>query len=377
MGAVAIILARSGSQGVPGKNSAEVGGRPCIAWTIDFACASDRIDRVVVSTDDDACARIAREMGAEVVERPDDLAHATATIDDAARHAHEAIGAPEAPVVILYANVPVRPVSLADDAVELLEHSGCDSVQSFARVGKHHPWWTARIDYEARLSAWEGETLFHGCFRRQDLPEALVPDGGVMVVTPDALMRRLGAPDGPHAFLGVDRRAVVTDEGDVVDIDTRIDLLVADAVLRGVTTEGAEGSEKASGAGAGKRDGRDADLTHDIIGCAMRVHRALGPGLLESVYELCLFDELGRAGIEAANQVPCDVRYEGRVVRAGLRMDLVVEDRVVVEVKAVDGLRPIHQAQLMSYLKLSGRRTGLLLNFNEHTLKGGIKRVVV
>jgi len=231
MGAVAIILARSGSRGVPGKNSADVGGRPCIAWTIGFAQGSSRIDRVVVSTDDGVCAAVARSMGVEVVERPVTLAHDTASIDDAARHAYGWVGAPDAPLAVLYANVPVRPAGLADEALGLLERSGCDSVQSFARVGKHHPWWTARADADGRLRAWEGDTLFHGCYRRQDLPEALVPDGGVMVVTPDALMCRVGAPEGPHAFLGVDRRAVITDEGNVIDIDTRTDLLVADAVL--------------------------------------------------------------------------------------------------------------------------------------------------
>ena len=231
-GALAIILARSGSKGVPGKNSAGVGGRPCVAWTIDQALDSARVDRVVLSTDDDACARVARGMGVGVIDRPGALAHDTATIDDAARHAYTAAGSPAGPVVILYANVPVRPASLIDDAVDLLARTGCDSVQSFARVGKHHPWWTARIDAQGRLSPWEGETLFHGCFRRQDLPEALVPDGGVMVVRPGALMLGTGVPEGPHAFLGVDRRAVVTEEGAVIDIDSGIDLLVADAALR-------------------------------------------------------------------------------------------------------------------------------------------------
>jgi GxxExxY protein len=371
--AIAIVLARGGSKGLPGKNAALVAGQPCIAWTIEAAIRSELIGRVVVSSDDPGVLTIAREMGCEVVVRPEALAHDTATIDDAARHAYESIGSPSVPIVILYANVPVRPESLIDDAVKMLVETGCDSVQSYARVGKHHPWWTVRVGDDGQVSPWEGEVLYHNCFRRQDLPPAMVPDGGVIALTPDALMRRVGAPDGPHCFLGNDRRGVITDEGDVIDIDSRIDLLVADAVLR----EREEGTTEHTEAGSEKRDwsGRDAELTHAIIGCAMRVHRELGPGLLESVYELCLLDELEREGLRAHNQVPCDVSYHGRTIGSGLRMDLVVEDRVVLEIKAVDGLKRVHFAQLMSYLKLSGNRLGLLMNFNEHTMKAGIKRI--
>ena len=114
----------------------------------------------------------------------------------------------------------------------MLVHTGCDSVQSYARVGKHHPWWTVRVSEDGLVSPWEGHVLYHNCFRRQDLPNAMVPDGGVIALTPDALMRRVGASDGPHCFLGTDRRGIITNEGDVIDIDSRIDQIVADAVLR-------------------------------------------------------------------------------------------------------------------------------------------------
>ncbi len=375
-GAIAIILARGGSKGLPGKNTADVAGKPCVLWTIEATQRAGSVERVVVSSDDPSVLAIAKRFGCDVIERPADLAHDTATIDDAARHAYGAIGSPDGPVVILYANVPVRPEGLIDDAVKMLSETGCDSVQSYARVGKHHPWWTVRVGDDGSVKPWEGEVLYHNCFRRQDLPAAMVPDGGVIALNPDALMCRVGAPEGPHCFLGNDRRGVITDEGDVVDIDSRIDLLVADGVLRGNkegTTEHTEHTE----AGSEKRDwsGRDADLTHAIIGCAMRVHRELGPGLLESVYELCLLDELERAGLRAHNQVPCDVSYHGRTIASGLRMDLVVEDRVILEIKAVEGLKRVHFAQLMSYLKLSGKQLGLLMNFNEHTMKAGIKRI--
>ncbi|MEZ6163706.1 MAG: acylneuraminate cytidylyltransferase family protein [Phycisphaerales bacterium] len=231
-GAIAIVLARGGSKGLPGKNTADVAGKACIAWTIEQALNAGSVGRVVVSSDDAQVLEIAREHGCEAIERPVELAHDTATIDDAARHAYEAVGSPDVPVVILYANVPVRPESLIDDAVRVLAETGCDSVQSYARVGKHHPWWTVRVGDDGQVRPWEGEVLYHNCFRRQDLPPAMVPDGGVIALTPAALMRRVGAPDGPHCFLGNDRRGVITAEGDVIDIDSRIDLLVADAVLR-------------------------------------------------------------------------------------------------------------------------------------------------
>ncbi len=231
--ATAIILARAGSRGVPGKNVAPVAGRPCIAWTIDDACSAANVARVCVSSDDDRALDVARSMGVETVERPESLADDDATVDDAARHAFEALGSPDGPVVILYANVPVRPAGLIDRAIEMMGHTRADSVQSYAPVGKHHPWWTAKVDMmSGDVRPWEGEVLNRGVYRRQDLPAAYVPDGGVLVVTADALMRRVGAPDGPHAFFGNNRRGVLTGEGEVVDIDSRIDLLVADAVLR-------------------------------------------------------------------------------------------------------------------------------------------------
>lgn len=238
MSALAIILGRAGSKGVPGKNARLVAGRPCIEWTIEHALRSRSVGRVVVSTDGADLARIARGLGVEVVARPDALAGDSATVDDAARHAVREIEAGSgpigAPVVILYANVPVRPDDLADRALALLAKSGCDSVQSCCAVGKHHPWWTARVDPDTgALRAWEGDVLNHGVFRRQDLPPAFVPDGGVIALTRAALMLEIpGVRPGPHAFFGRDRRAVTTAEGEVVDIDSEIDLLVADAVLR-------------------------------------------------------------------------------------------------------------------------------------------------
>ncbi len=229
---LAVILARGGSKGVPGKNVAPVGGRPCIAWTIEAARAARSVTNVAVSSDDPRALAIAREMNVGTIMRPQDLASDTARVDDAARHAVEAAGGAEL-VVILYANVPVRPAGLIDRAVELLRETCADSVQSYAPVGKYHPWWTARLSGNGEVVPWEGEVLNHNVFRRQDLPLAVVPDGGVLVVTRRALFLEVpGVAPGPHAFFGADRRGVMNPEGSVVDIDSQVDLLVADALLK-------------------------------------------------------------------------------------------------------------------------------------------------
>lgn len=119
------------------------------------------------------------------------------------------------------------------------------------------------------------------------------------------------------------------------------------------------------------------ELTGSIINCAVIVHRQLGPGLLESAYEECLHQELIECGISAIKQVPMPLIYKGRKLELGYRLDLLVDEKVIIEVKSVDCLNPVHTAQLMTYLKLSGCRIGLLINFNVEFLKDGIKRIIV
>jgi len=126
-----------------------------------------------------------------------------------------------------------------------------------------------------------------------------------------------------------------------------------------------------------RRDLAELDaLTETIIGAAIQVHRALGPGLLESAYEACLCFELTRRGLHVERQKAQPVRYDGLLVDCGYRLDVLVEGEVVLEVKAVRNLTPLHEAQLLTYLKLSGRRVGLLLNFNVKVLKDGLMRRV-
>ncbi len=117
-------------------------------------------------------------------------------------------------------------------------------------------------------------------------------------------------------------------------------------------------------------------ITESIIGAAIDIHRALGPGLLESAYEACLAFEIVERGLKVEQQKPLPVVYREVRLDCGYRLDLLVEGVVIVEVKAVDHLMPVHQAQLLSYLKLSGCHVGLLINFNVKILKDGLRRVV-
>ena len=121
----------------------------------------------------------------------------------------------------------------------------------------------------------------------------------------------------------------------------------------------------------------DAAITHKILGGAIAVHRAFGPGMLESAYESCLAIELARREVPFVRQVSIDLDYEGVRVKDAFRLDLLVADRVVVEVKAVATVLAVHEAQLITYLKVTGKRTGLLLNFNTLRMKDGITRRVL
>jgi GxxExxY protein len=118
-------------------------------------------------------------------------------------------------------------------------------------------------------------------------------------------------------------------------------------------------------------------LTGLVIAAAMKVHSALGPGLLESAYEACLVHELRKQGLKTESQIGLPVNYDGITIDLGYRMDLVIENSVVVELKCVEAFNAVHEAQLLSYLKLSGIHVGLLINFHVAHLRDGIKRLVV
>jgi GxxExxY protein len=132
-----------------------------------------------------------------------------------------------------------------------------------------------------------------------------------------------------------------------------------------------------------EKSGWDAELypdqtfTKEIIGAAIEVHRALGPGLLESAYEACLCRELALRGVSFSSQVPLPVSYKGVRLDCGYRIDLLVDGRIVVEFKCVDSINSLHKAQLLTYLRLSNNKIGLIINFNVPVLKDGIERLAL
>ncbi|MFH1107594.1 MAG: N-acetylneuraminate synthase family protein [Planctomycetota bacterium] len=244
MTVLGVILARAGSKGLPGKCMRELLGRPVIAYTFEHARASRLLTDVVFSTDSDAAKVIAREAGIEVIDRPPELASDTATVDAAARHAVEewerrhpggeelkgsrVRGGRVDAVVLLYGNIPVRAEGLIDRAIEHLMQTGADSVRSVAPVSKQHPDWVHRLEGD-RMVQFRANSIY----RRQDLEPLYYHDGAIAVVTRAALFGASETPDDHQSFLGRDRRAIVCSPEDAVDIDEPLDLLLAEAVLRG------------------------------------------------------------------------------------------------------------------------------------------------
>ena len=121
----------------------------------------------------------------------------------------------------------------------------------------------------------------------------------------------------------------------------------------------------------------DDELTRNVIGCAIEVHKSLGPGLLESAYEQCLFFELRQQGMQVLSQVQLPVLYKGNKIDAGYRLDLVISNQLIIELKAVNKVMPIHHAQTLTYMKLAKIHKALLINFNVIRLVDGIKRFVL
>ena len=122
---------------------------------------------------------------------------------------------------------------------------------------------------------------------------------------------------------------------------------------------------------------REELIAEKIVEAAYKVHKALGPGLLERVYEVCFCHELKRAGLSYRKQVDIPIKYDGIDFDEGLRIDVLVEDLVICELKAVDETNPVYMAQVLSYMKLTGNRLGFLINFNVPVIKNGIKRVIL
>ena len=229
--ALGVIFARAGSKGLPDKCILDLLGRPVITYTFDHVRASRLLTATVLTTDSAPGKSIARDAGIEVVDRPPELATDTATVDAAARHAVEcwerAHGKTTDLVVHLYGNIPVRAEGLIDRAIEHLCSTEADSVRSVAAVSKQHPDWIHRLEGD-RMVQFRPNSIY----RRQDLDPLYYHDGAVAAVTRDALFAALNTPDDHQAFLGRDRRAIIQNPQDAVDIDEPIDLFLARAILQ-------------------------------------------------------------------------------------------------------------------------------------------------
>jgi len=225
-----VIMARAGSKGLANKHLLTLLGRPVIEYTFEHVRAARSLSRVVVSTDCPGVRRLAIKNGLEVIDRPAELATATASVQNVMLHAMDATEADGAwraeAFVVLYGNVPVRPVGVIDRAVEMLATTGCDSVRSFCPVGKWHPAWMSRLEGDRVKALVEGSI-----HRRQDLEPVYLHDGAVVAVSRESLLRGRATPHDPHAFFGVDRRGVRTETGGAVEIDTVRDLYLAEAEL--------------------------------------------------------------------------------------------------------------------------------------------------
>ena len=231
MNVLGVILVRAGSKGLANKCMREVCGKPLIQYTFDHAAESRLLGSVVLTTDSLPAQQLARSVQIEIVDRPDELSGDSATVDSAARHAVETWedrhGRRADVVALLYGNIPVRAPGLIDRAIGKLMDSGADSVRSVAPVSKQHPDWLHRLDGD-RMTQFRKNCIF----RRQDLSPLYYHDGAIAVVTRAALFGALETPDDHQAFLGADRRALIQQPEDAVDVDGPIDLLVAEATLK-------------------------------------------------------------------------------------------------------------------------------------------------
>ncbi len=232
MTTLAVILARGGSAGLPGKHLMSLMGRPVLDYTFDHARAARRIDRTVVSSDCPAILARAVAAGLETIRRPAELATADASVQDVMLHALDQVercgdGFHADALVVMYGNVPIRPFGVIDEALALLEQTQCDSVRSFCPVGKWHPAWMSELRDDRVLPLLRGSI-----HRRQDLPPLFLHDGAVVAVSRASMLRGRRYPDDPHAFFGVDRRAVTTGSGETVEVDELKDLFLAEGILR-------------------------------------------------------------------------------------------------------------------------------------------------
>lgn len=231
MKTLGVILARGGSEGLKNKHLRLLLGRAVIGYTFEHVRKSGRLSRVVVSSDSPQILDLARQEGLETILRPAELATSEASVQDVLLHAMKTVESSgdfrADAVVTLYGNVPVRGDGVIDRAIELWERTGCDSVRSFCPVGKWHPAWMSKLEGDKVVALRPGSI-----HRRQDLEPLYLHDGAIVVSSRKAMLRGLDHPEDPHAFFGEDRRGILTQPQETVEVDREVDLYLAEAILR-------------------------------------------------------------------------------------------------------------------------------------------------
>lgn len=232
MNVLAVVAARGGQQRVHRKNIAPLLGRPMLAYTLDHAKDAQSIHRTVVSTEAEDIAAVARELGAEVLERPAEMATPESRLDHMLRHAIRTIEDRDQwradVVVMLYGSVPIRPPGFIDQCVEKLIQSGADSVRSVTPAGEWHPLWSVKLKPNGAIDEYLGKL---NVYRRQDLPPVYYYTGACVVIRTDALMGVVDDGDDHFSYLGEDRRAVVHEPGECVEIHEPMDIEWAEFLL--------------------------------------------------------------------------------------------------------------------------------------------------
>ena len=228
---LALIAARAGSKGVDNKNLLVLAGKPSLAYSIEDARRARIVTRIVVSTESPDSARVARECGAEAIDRPQEYASDTARLDYVIRHALDVLKEQEDYVpdviVLLYGNVPLREEGIIDRCVEHLVETGASSVRTFSWTGKYHPQWMNRIvgdhieNYEPLRS-----------FRRQDLEPLYIHDGACAAITYQTMIDSVNHLEDNFCLFGDDPRGIICKDGATVEIDTPWDVYIAGAALR-------------------------------------------------------------------------------------------------------------------------------------------------
>lgn len=234
-----VIMARAGSVGLQNKHLLPLLGVPVIQYTFDAVRRSRLLNLTVVSSDCPNVLALAEANGFPALKRPAELATSDATVQDVLLHAMDHVEADYdvqvTAVATLYGNVPIRAEGIIDSAIELLARTRCDSVRSFCPVGKWHPQWMSTIQGDRAIAHRPGSV-----HRRQDLESLFLHDGAIVVSSRAAMEAGRMHREDPHAFFGVDRRAVVSGHRESVEVDTQRDLLYAECILRESNMKSAE-----------------------------------------------------------------------------------------------------------------------------------------